>query len=152
MLEEVPVTTEGSTRRRFSPEQKVAILRQHLIEKVPVSALCDQHGLRPNQFYPPQADRRAVRERHGGLRAGSGATPKENRNVRTIRERLRGRTAAQTGQARDRRARVRTAVQLRKRAGQPALLPRQRVPRHGDESRQLVERSRTPRQPAGGLD
>ncbi|MBM4086127.1 MAG: transposase [Planctomycetes bacterium] len=45
------MTTECSQRRCFTPEQKVAILRQHLIEKVPVSALCDQHGLRPNQFY-----------------------------------------------------------------------------------------------------
>ncbi len=38
-------------RRKFSPDQKVAILRQRLLERATVSDLCDQHGLRPNQFY-----------------------------------------------------------------------------------------------------
>ena len=38
-------------RRRFSAEEKVAILRQHLLEKVPVSDLCDKHHLAPNLFY-----------------------------------------------------------------------------------------------------
>ena len=42
-----------STRRqrRFSPEQKVAIVRRHLLEQVPVSDLCDQHGIHPTVFY-----------------------------------------------------------------------------------------------------
>ena len=38
-------------RRRFSGQQKVAILREHLIEKVPVSEVCDRHGLNPTAFY-----------------------------------------------------------------------------------------------------
>lgn len=38
-------------RRKFSPQEKVRILREHLIEKVPVSDLCDRHGLNPNVFY-----------------------------------------------------------------------------------------------------
>lgn len=38
-------------RRKFSAEQKVAILRQHLLEKVPVSQVCEQHGIQPTQFY-----------------------------------------------------------------------------------------------------
>lgn len=38
-------------RRHFAGSEKVAILKQHLIEKVPVSDLCDQHDLYPNQFY-----------------------------------------------------------------------------------------------------
>jgi len=29
----------------------MAILRQHLIEKVPVSEVCDKHGLVPTMFY-----------------------------------------------------------------------------------------------------
>jgi transposase len=39
------------TRRHFTPEQKVAILRAHLLEKVPVSDLCEQHGIAVNNFY-----------------------------------------------------------------------------------------------------
>ena len=38
-------------RRTFSSEQKVSILRRHLIDNVPVSDLCDQYGLNPTVFY-----------------------------------------------------------------------------------------------------
>ena len=38
-------------RRRFTAEEKVAILRQHLLEKAPVSDVCDEYGLNPNVFY-----------------------------------------------------------------------------------------------------
>ena len=38
-------------RRHFSGTEKVAILKKHLVEKVPISDLCDQHDLYPNQFY-----------------------------------------------------------------------------------------------------
>jgi transposase len=38
-------------RRHFSPETKVALLRQHLLDKVPVSDLCEQHGIPVTLFY-----------------------------------------------------------------------------------------------------
>jgi len=38
-------------RKKFSPEEKVRLLRLHLIEKEPVSDICDRHGLNPNMFY-----------------------------------------------------------------------------------------------------
>ena len=38
-------------RKKFSPEQKVQFLRLHLIEKEPVSDICDRYGLNPNVFY-----------------------------------------------------------------------------------------------------
>jgi transposase len=38
-------------RKHYSAEEKVIILRQHLIERVPVSELCDRQGLRPTVFY-----------------------------------------------------------------------------------------------------
>jgi transposase len=38
-------------RRHFTPEQKVAILRAHLLENVPVSDLCQQHGIAVTNFY-----------------------------------------------------------------------------------------------------
>jgi transposase len=40
-----------NTRRHFSPEQKVAILRRHLLEKMSVSELCEQHGVAASVFY-----------------------------------------------------------------------------------------------------
>lgn len=39
------------SRRQFSVEQKVAILRRHLVDKVPVSDLCDEYKLQPSVFY-----------------------------------------------------------------------------------------------------
>jgi transposase len=41
----------ANKRKKFSPQEKVRLLRLHLIEKVPVSDICDQHGLNPNVFY-----------------------------------------------------------------------------------------------------
>jgi len=34
-------------RKNHSPEEEVSILRKHLLEKVPISDLCNQHGLYP---------------------------------------------------------------------------------------------------------
>ena len=42
---------QSSQRRRFTGQQKVAILREHLIEKVPISEVCQKHGLYPTDFY-----------------------------------------------------------------------------------------------------
>lgn len=41
----------ATSRRHFNPEQKIAILRQHLLEGVPISNLCDQHQINPTLFY-----------------------------------------------------------------------------------------------------
>jgi len=39
------------TRRKFTPQEKVKILRLHLLEHKPVSDLCDEYGLHPTVFY-----------------------------------------------------------------------------------------------------
>lgn len=39
------------SRRPFTPEQKAQLLRRHLVDKVPVSQLCDEHKLQPSVFY-----------------------------------------------------------------------------------------------------
>ena len=40
-----------NNRRYFSPDQKVAILREHLIEGKAVSDVCDNHHIHPTVFY-----------------------------------------------------------------------------------------------------
>ena len=40
-----------SDRKFFTPEQKVSIIRRHLLEGVPISDLCDEHGIHPTQYY-----------------------------------------------------------------------------------------------------
>ncbi len=39
------------TRKNYTPEEKVSILKRHLLEAVPVSDLCDELGLNLNVFY-----------------------------------------------------------------------------------------------------
>jgi transposase len=39
------------TRRQFTPQEKVNILRLHLLEQTPASDLCDKYGLHPTVFY-----------------------------------------------------------------------------------------------------
>src|SRR4051812_49772440 len=39
------------TRKRFTSQEKVAILRRHLLEHTPISELYDQHGIHPTMFY-----------------------------------------------------------------------------------------------------
>lgn len=43
-------------RRSFTPEEKVRILKRHLVDKVPVSTLCDELGLQPTVFYRWQTE------------------------------------------------------------------------------------------------
>jgi len=38
-------------RKHYTAEEKVAILRRHLLDKVPVSDLCEELRLKPTVFY-----------------------------------------------------------------------------------------------------
>jgi transposase len=41
----------NNERRHFTAQEKVAALKRHLLEKVPVSDVCDQLGIAPTLFY-----------------------------------------------------------------------------------------------------
>src|SRR5260370_26285109 len=38
-------------RKHYTAEEKVAVLRRHVLDKVPVSDLCEELGLQPTVFY-----------------------------------------------------------------------------------------------------
>jgi transposase len=38
-------------RRHFGTDQKATILKRYLVDKVPMSDLCDEYGIKPNQIY-----------------------------------------------------------------------------------------------------
>lgn len=42
-------------RKRLSGPEKVAILKRYLVERTPISDLCDEYGLQPSQIYRWQA-------------------------------------------------------------------------------------------------
>jgi transposase-like protein len=70
-------------RRRFTAPQKVAILREHLVEKVAVSQVCDQHGLNPTMFYRWQKE-----FFENGTAAFEGPAPRVDGRTRQLEERV----------------------------------------------------------------
>jgi transposase len=44
-------TMSRKDRTHYSAEEKVAIVKRHLLDGVPVSDLCDQYKLQPTVFY-----------------------------------------------------------------------------------------------------
>ena len=70
-------------RRRHSAHEKVAILRQHLLEKVPVSEVCDRHGLNPTVFYRWQKE-----FFEHGTAAFEARAPRADGRARQLQERI----------------------------------------------------------------
>ncbi len=50
-MKDVQNGSNARERRHFTPPQKLAIVKQHLVDGVPISDLCDQHDILPTQFY-----------------------------------------------------------------------------------------------------
>jgi transposase len=42
---------ESPKRKHLTPDQKVAVLKRYLVEKAPISDLCDEYGIQPSQVY-----------------------------------------------------------------------------------------------------
>jgi transposase-like protein len=60
-------------RRKFTPEQKVTILREHLVERRPVSDVRDKHHLHPALF--DQRQRAFVEKGTAAFEAGRSPSP-----------------------------------------------------------------------------
>jgi len=50
-------------RKHYPPLEKVAILKRHLLDKEPISKLCDELGLEPKVFYRVSRRIRVERDR-----------------------------------------------------------------------------------------
>ena len=44
------------TRRRHTPEQKATLIRQHLVDRKPVSEICNAAEIQPSVFYKWERD------------------------------------------------------------------------------------------------
>ena len=42
---------ESPKRKHLSADQKVASLKRYLVDKTPISDLCDEYGIQPSQVY-----------------------------------------------------------------------------------------------------
>ena len=43
--------SKKTSRRRFKTAEKIKILKRHLVEGQPISAVCDEHEIQPSRFY-----------------------------------------------------------------------------------------------------
>lgn len=72
--------------KKFSSEEKVRIIRLHLVEKRPISDICDEIGLNPNVFYSWQKqffeNGAAAFEKSGDKRKDSQAYKLQQENAR----------------------------------------------------------------------
>ena len=74
------------SRKNFSSEQKVAILKEYLLERVPLSDICDKHGLHPSVFYRWQ---KAFFEKgHLAFESSDGKTSKLDRKIAALQLKL----------------------------------------------------------------
>jgi transposase len=75
------------TRKSYTGDEKVRILRLHLIDRVPVSDLCDEFGLQPTVFY-----RRQNFFEHGSAafeRQTNGKGPKYQNRIEALEAKIR---------------------------------------------------------------
>lgn len=78
------------SRRNYTGAEKIVLLREHLIEKVPISELCDKHGLQPTVFYQWQKklfeEGASVLERSRALSRRT--QPSETRRIESLERKL----------------------------------------------------------------
>ena len=74
----------NSERRRPSPQEKIAALKRHLLEGVPVSTICDDLGIAPTLFYRWQKE--LFENGHSLFENGRAAKAIEDANVKKIQQ------------------------------------------------------------------
>ena len=75
---------EKQKRRRHPVDQKVAVLRRHLVDKMPVSDICDEYKIQPSLFYDWQrqlVDNLGVALEAGGKKSDSRTAALERENA-----------------------------------------------------------------------
>jgi transposase-like protein len=75
----------SAPRRRFGTDQKATILKRCLVDKVPISDLCDEYGIKPNQIYAWQKilfDHAQMAFQQAGGRAASKVSAQEDKIAR----------------------------------------------------------------------
>jgi transposase-like protein len=70
------------SRRHFTPQEKAAIVKRHVLENVPVSDLCDQFQINPTLFY--QWQRLLFENAHLAFDNGRKSKAVDDANVRKI--------------------------------------------------------------------
>jgi len=74
-------------RKRCNSQEKMTILRKHLLEGVPVSDVCDEYGIQPSVFYRWQ---KLLFEQGGQVfdRAAGSQGKQQQRQIETLQQKL----------------------------------------------------------------
>lgn len=83
-------TQEQSKQQRhhLGSKEKIAILRKHLLEGVPVSDLCDQHRMHPTAFYQWQKQLFENGEAAFERRSPSSSAGREKQTILALEDKL----------------------------------------------------------------
>ena len=74
----------NSERRHVGPHERIAALKRHLLEGVPVSTICDDLGIAPTLFYRWQKE--LFENGHTLFENGRAAKAVEDANVQKIQK------------------------------------------------------------------
>jgi len=74
-------------RHNYTPEEKVTILKRHLVERVPVSDLCDEYHLQPTIFYNWQ--KQFFENAASAFNRNSDPTRKDTERIQQLEDKLR---------------------------------------------------------------
>ena len=76
--------SDKQTRRHFTPQEKVAIVKRHLLEGIAISTVCDEFQINPTLFYLWQ--RQLFENAHLAFENGRKVRAVEDANVHKIQQ------------------------------------------------------------------
>jgi transposase len=76
--------SEKQTRRHFTPQEKVAIVKRHLLEGIAISTVCDEFQINPTLFYLWQ--RQLFENAHLAFENGRKVRAVEDANLHKIQQ------------------------------------------------------------------
>src|SRR3954447_7687562 len=76
--------SDKQTRRHFTPQEKVAIVKRHLLEGVAISTVCDEFHINPTLFY--QWQRQPFENAHLAFDNGRKSKAVEDANARKVEQ------------------------------------------------------------------
>jgi transposase len=76
--------SDKQTRRHFTPQEKVAIVKRHLLEGIAISTVCDEFQINPTLFYLWQ--RQLFENAHLAFENGRKVRAVEDANVQRIQQ------------------------------------------------------------------
>ena len=82
--------TMKNGRRKFLGEERMVILRRHLVDKVAVSDVCDEAGIHPTLFYRWQKELFEHGAAAFGRRGDDGQNRRLEQKVATLEKKLAG--------------------------------------------------------------